>query len=287
MTEHDKHRIEAEWKRLGGGRKGVDALRRFIEQHRISATIGVVDGVVVVTLIDARAKGRGFESFIMPIEGEPSPPSEAKPSPPSQAKREIDARHQATQSLIGGIVDSLELRYRADQAGEELRALSGGEAGPVGIFYDLVDLSSRTLRELLHLNARANRRLLTALQSLGPAASSLGVVRAGDGAVLRLAVGTSATLTLENKLTAELMVTIPDQIAVCRHDGTGSICVALTVSPPKVVLPRGARCDVEIKLAAAVAPAEHDLVGELVLGGSDSSAIVVAVVISGEPRGLA
>lgn len=279
MTEHDKHRIEAEWKRLGGGRKGVDALRRFIEQHRISATIGVVDGVVVVTLIDARAKDRGFESFIMPIEGEPSPPS--------QAKREIDARHQATQSLIEGIVDSLELRYRADQAGEELRALSGCEPGPVGIFYDLVDLSSRTLRELLHLNARANRRLLTALQSLGPAASSLGVVRAGDGAVLRLAVGSSATLTLENKLTAELMVTIPDQLAVCRPDGTGSICVALTVTPPKVVLPRGARCDVEIKLAAAVAPAEHDLVGELVLGGSESSAIVVAVVISGEPRGQA
>lgn len=272
-TESAKQRIEAEWRRLGGSREHLDALQSFITMSNLPATLGIVADEVVVTLIHVDASPRErFETFTMGIAA----------AARSQAEREIDARHQATHSLIDGIVDSLELRYRADQAAEELRALSGGESGPAGLFYDLVDLGSRTLRELLHLNARANRRLLTALQTLGPSAPPL-TVRVGDRAVLRLVADKAATLTLENQLVSELTVSVPTELSVCRQDGTGATLVALKADPQKVTLRRGERRDIALELATHETH-QHTLLGELLLGGSEGKAAIIPVVIPG-PEG--
>jgi len=196
----------------------------------------------------------------------------------SEAEREVNARRGASRQLIDGIVDGLEFRFRADRVRKQFGEL-GGKDGPVDIFYDLVDVGARALRELLDLNARANRRLLGALQSLDTNSSSLVVVRAGTGAVLRLYGDESSTVTLENQRSGELRVTLPNRVSVCKPDGTGARYLDLKVEPAEVLLGRGECCVVSISLTKKIGGEE--LMGELVISGPEGGIARVAVVVCG------
>lgn len=202
---------------------------------------------------------------------------------PSVARKEISERAAAQHAMVDGIVDALELRHRYGAAREQLREL-GGKDGPTDLLYDLVGLGANTLRELLHLHTRANRRLLTALQSFAPASpgDAVHVEPAGGTAAVRLDTsGAPAVMTLENRRTREVVIELPGQVPVCKPDGDDAQTVKLRCTPERVTLAPGARCKVEIRLQEHYEPPTKGLVylGELVLGTADGGLARVAFVL--------
>lgn len=252
-------------------RPQLEALLRAAE---LAARVEVRGEVLVVSAI----LRRGGETALEKFELDPRSVGAGSPGEPSTARREIGARKAAEDTIITGLVDALELRHRLGQAREQVEG---------GLLYDLLSLGAQTLRELLHLNARANRSLLSALRTLSPAGApgeAIVVTAEGrPGAVIRFhaASNWSGELMLENRRSGDLAVTLPREVSVCRDDGTGARTLRLRCTPDLVVLVRGERRRIEVCL---VDTGPEDMVewtslGEMVLATEDGGLARVPVIV--------
>lgn len=267
--------------RAGGPRTPTELRTLLMQKIREAGRIIRVD-VRGTRLAFAEMVDRGGELQLEQFELDAGSPGATR----SQAREEIAGRKQAEQALIDGLVDALELRHGMTQAKAQLRG-AGGSDGPGELLYDLIGIGAQTLRELLHLNARANRRLLAALRSLGPAAGSgeaVVVTPAGTtNALLVLdAGGATSELTLESRRRGALTVDLPAEVSVCRPDGTGAQTLQIGCTPARVTLGRGEKRTVVVCLVkhVKVDMSKGTLFGEMVLGTDDGGLARVAVGVA-------
>lgn len=223
-----------------------------------TARVDVTGDVLTVSQIVEQGGVTTLDKFIL----DPRPVSQRPQPAPSVASRERSARKQAEDGLIGGIVDALEMQHKVTTFREQVTPASG-------LFYDLVSLGAQTFRELLNLNATANRRLLAALRTVVTAdTASEGVQISGggsDGPLVWLDPAGAATLVLENRRSGELGVTLPCEVSVGLAEGHGAHTLALRCKPDRVVLARGERREIAVYLAAGL-PNDMSVLGGKYLG---------------------
>lgn len=289
MKDDAREWVEARLAELrAGGPRKPDELKASLEQKIREAGRFIRVDVRGSRLAFAAMVERDGEPQLKQFELDPQRPADHAGASRSQAREEIAARKQAEQMLIEGLVDALELRHGMTQAKAQLRG-AGGPDGPGELLYDLIGIGAQTLRELLHLNARANRRLLAALRSLGPAPGSgepVVVTPAGTAdALLELdAGGGTSALTLESRRQGALTVDLPAEVSVCRPDGTGAQTLQIRCAPARVTL---GRCEKRTVSVCLVNPGRLDmsqgrLYGEMVLGTDDGAVARVAVGVGRE-----
>ncbi|MBK7830031.1 hypothetical protein [Nannocystis sp.] len=250
-------------KLLQGGVMTTEQLREslasWVREHKFPARVDVAGEVLVISEVVER----GGEVTIDRFELDPRLVGERPRVAPSVASRERGARKDAEDAIISGLVDALELKHKATQYREQV-------AGESGLLYDLVNIGAQTFRELLNLNARANRRLLAALRTVtGTGSSADGVhVTAGGkgGAIVHLdpTAGAAVALVLENHRSGELVVTLPQEVSLVLADGTGAQTLGLRCKPDRAVLLRGERCEVAVSLVST--PPEEMATAQTYLG---------------------
>jgi hypothetical protein len=201
-------------------------------------------------------------------------------------RRQIRERHRVEDALIRGLADALEARHRLQDHAAQQGFGDGPKAKDHGdnLFYDLVDLGARSLRELMHLNARANRLLYNTLSEAVPRTSyGLGGKRhVVDLSASHMQAHALGSLTIENRFSRPLELVFPASVELTKASAvkdppTTTRSVSFEGAPPRIS--PGATVDLVVKLDVSDVDVGRWR-GQVELVGGDGSRATVSLLLS-------